>query len=118
MLSGAEDCRRPIPMVDVAIDRHRPLDLAVLLDPADGHCYIVDYAESLTVVREGMMKPAAYVESDAVLQSELRRLERAHRLDCTDCFREYTFSYPAVLPLCFCASHRIQKCAWRAEPWD
>src|SRR5216110_1229544 len=77
MLSGAEDCRRPIPMVDVAIDRHRPLDLAVLLHPADGHCYIVDYAESLAVVREGMMKPAAYVESDAVLQSELRRLDRA-----------------------------------------
>src|SRR5580700_11938178 len=72
MLCG-KNCRRSVALMDVAVHRHRGTDFSVALQSPDCHGYIVDHAESLAVVREGMMKSTANVDGDAIDQSLPRR---------------------------------------------
>jgi len=43
----------------VAINRHRPGNLAVTLHAADGNGHIVDHAEAFAVIGERVMKSSA-----------------------------------------------------------
>src|SRR5262249_33442139 len=61
----------------VAIDDHGAADQPVVLQPADGDGDIVDGAETLAVPGEGVMKSAAEIEPDALLQCQACRQNRA-----------------------------------------
>src|SRR3982074_622388 len=61
--------RRAVAMMHVAIDSHRSANLAVSLHAANGHCHIVDHAESFAVVGKCMVKTSANVDGNAVSQS-------------------------------------------------
>src|SRR2546430_3718163 len=67
------DCSRAIAMVNVAIDSHGSADFVIALHAAYGDRHVVDHAEALTMVREGVMKSAADVEGDSILQRILSR---------------------------------------------
>src|SRR5947209_20023845 len=54
----AEDRRRTIALMHIAIHRHGALDGAIAQQPADGHRYIVNHAKAFAVVGKGMVKTA------------------------------------------------------------
>src|SRR6266513_2189182 len=60
-------------MVNVAIDSHGSADFVIALHAAYGDRHVVDHAEALTMVGEGVMKSAADVEGDSILQRILSR---------------------------------------------
>jgi hypothetical protein len=64
-------------VVHVAIDRQGSTDRAVFLQAADRHGHIVDHAESLAVVGEGVVKSSADVDGDFVVQAMLRSEDRS-----------------------------------------
>jgi hypothetical protein len=54
--------------VDIAIDDHGADDLAVALKAADGDRNVVEHAESLAVIGEGVVEAASNVEAAVVAQ--------------------------------------------------
>jgi len=74
-----EDGGGAVALVDVAIHGHGARDLLLLLQAADGHGHVVDHAEALAVVGEGVVEAAAQVEGHAVSQRVLGRQDGAAR---------------------------------------
>ena len=54
--------------MNVAINHQGAFDLVVFLQAANGDGDVVDHAEALAVVGEGMMKSSAEADADAVLE--------------------------------------------------
>src|SRR5581483_12476103 len=75
--AAAKDGCRAIALVYVAIDGHGATNAAPALQNANGYGKVVDHAESLAMLGEGMMKSAAYVEADAVVERALGGQNRA-----------------------------------------
>src|SRR5947207_190636 len=71
-------------MVNVAIDSHGSTDFVIALHAAYGDRHVVDHAEALTMVGEGVMKSAADVEgeqddrSSMILAEALPALNESH----------------------------------------
>ena len=57
----------------VAVDGHGGANLVVALHAADGDRHIVDHAESLAMVGEGMVESSANADADFVGQGLARR---------------------------------------------
>ena len=66
-------------MVYVAIHRHGAFDCIFLLKPADRDRDIVQYAESFTVISEGVVKTASQISGSPVLEREASRKNGAAR---------------------------------------
>jgi hypothetical protein len=59
--------------MNVTVHRHGTRNFIVVLHASNGHGYIVDHAETFSMVREGVMKPTADVEPDTMIQREISR---------------------------------------------
>ncbi len=57
-----------ITLVNIAIQRHGGTDFFISLHAADRDRNVVDHAEAFAVIGEGMMKPAANADRDAVVE--------------------------------------------------
>src|SRR5258708_34508897 len=57
--------RCPVALMNIAIDGHGGANLVVTLHAADGDSNVVNHAEALAMVGEGVVKSAADVETDA-----------------------------------------------------
>ena len=65
---SAEDRRRAISLVHVRIDNRTAPHAALCLHRPDRNRHIVEHAESLTVIREGVMRSAGEVDCDACVE--------------------------------------------------
>src|SRR5579883_3276532 len=63
---GGENGGGSIAVMHVAIHHHGPPDRLIALQPPDCHGDVVDCAEALAMVREGMVESAARVERHAI----------------------------------------------------
>src|SRR2546423_637057 len=63
-----KDCSRAVAVMDVTIDRHGGTDFAVKLHATNGDRNIVDHAKAFAMVGEGVIKPAADVHRDSIVQ--------------------------------------------------
>src|SRR5208283_3204751 len=73
MLSSAEDKRRAVALVHIAVHRHRATDGSSFLEHADGHGEIVDHAKTFAVLRKSVVKTAAHVDANSIFECELCR---------------------------------------------
>src|ERR1700730_16151257 len=65
---ACEDSRGTVSMMYVAIHHQGPRDRAFLLQSANLHRDVVNSAEAFTMTREGMVKSAADIETNAIAQ--------------------------------------------------
>jgi hypothetical protein len=71
---GSENRMRAVALMDVEIDDRRSLDFVVALERANRNRDVVEYAEPLSMRREGVMCAPGEVHRDAMLQRAARRL--------------------------------------------
>ena len=69
--------RRPVAVVDVAIDDHGRLDRPPLSEHADGNGDVIDETESFGVIGKRMVKPSVQIQRAPVLVSKFARQNRA-----------------------------------------
>jgi hypothetical protein len=74
---AGEDPGGAVALVHVEVHDRRAADPRVALERAHRHREIVEIAEALGLVGEGVMEPAADVDADAALERLARRHERA-----------------------------------------
>ena len=74
---SAENRGRPVALMHVGVDDHRPFDRAVKLETPDRHGNIVNHAEALAMVRIRVMESAANVRGPAIFQRAPSRQNRA-----------------------------------------
>src|SRR5439155_24079323 len=65
---ACENSSRAIAVVNVAIHGHGGADFVIALHAADGDRHVVNHAEALAMVGEGVVESAADVEGDSILQ--------------------------------------------------
>src|SRR6185437_6478386 len=68
MRAAAKDHCRAIALVNVAIDHHGTLDQLVTLKGTDGDSDVVNHAKTFAMVREGMMKASAEIDTHTALK--------------------------------------------------
>ena len=64
-LVAGEDLVRPVALVHVEVDDRGARDLPFGLQRADRDCHVVEDAESLATIGEGVMRPSGEVHRDA-----------------------------------------------------
>ena len=76
---GRENGRRAIAVVDIAVNRHRPLNPAELLHLADRDRHIVDHAKAFAMIGMRVMEASADVHADPIIDCFLCSENRAAR---------------------------------------
>ena len=66
--TGAEDGRRAVALMHIAVDHHGARDVAVALHAADGNRHVVDQAKAFPVIGEGVVKAASDVDAAVIAQ--------------------------------------------------
>src|SRR6266478_1539411 len=68
-LVASENRRRTVPLMHVGIHYHRSFDRTVSLHLPDGHCDVMNHAESFAMIGIRMMKAAANICAKAIFES-------------------------------------------------
>src|SRR5690348_5639584 len=74
---GRENYGCAVAVVYVAVDGHRPRNLAFMVHPLDGDCDIVNHTKTLAVVGMGVVKTAADVARHAITQRQVSGQNRS-----------------------------------------
>ncbi len=69
MVRPGKDDRRPVSLVEIAVDDHGLPDLAFRPELFHRHGHVVQDAEPLPVIGKGVMEPASDMDRQAILQS-------------------------------------------------
>ena len=72
---SSKDCRRSVALMDIEIDHGCTPEATFLLEHADGHRNVIEYAKTLATIGKSMVSPTGEVTRQAILQRSSGRHE-------------------------------------------
>ena len=77
----SKDKRSAVSLMYVAIHRHGPTNLAPLLHGSNGNGKIVDHAEAFSMFGKGVVKSAANIDANTIVQCAFRCQDRTSSVE-------------------------------------